>query len=213
VALKYLDFFLASSQYLATALGGPGGLSLKGEEKVGVMEVTLDAYERLQAVGELGAGGGIGGIKDEDFYVQRSAYRNAGVIAGMLGQTLEQQGREEEGKLVAVKMFQFWERFIEACEVEDDGFPASRALQQTGKGGGHGKDKDKTKAKGKGKGKMAHGGTKKTLTAATPKQDCREISLFLDHAVNPYSGQKFAGLAGFEFLDRYNGLLQKEFPN
>jgi hypothetical protein len=43
------------------------------------------------------------------------------------------------------------------------------------------------------------------VETAKGEKDCREVSLFVDHAVNPYTQEKFRGTPGFEFIGKYEG--------
>jgi len=40
------------------------------------------------------------------------------------------------------------------------------------------------------------------------EKDCKEISMFLDHGVNPYSQRRWKGERGFEFLEEYEGIYK-----
>ncbi|GMH46449.1 hypothetical protein TrRE_jg13376 [Triparma retinervis] len=145
--IKYQNYFLRASHYIASNVVGFRG---PGAQKVGICKVAIRAYEYLLDVSE----------DDGVLMISRSSWRNAGVVAAVLGRELDGGGEEEELKKAAEAMFKFWGELWGACVREGE----------------------------------------------TGAKDCKEISLFLDHGVNPYSQRKWRGEEGFEFLDEWVGI-------
>jgi len=155
VALKYQAYYLRASHYIAESIVKYGGDSAS---KIFIIEVAMDVYRMLLATASED--------RTSEYYVQRSVFRNAGVVAGMLGGQYQQAGDNEGSKSTAVTMFRFWDRFMDQCELE----------------------------------------------AGNEERDCKEVSLFLDHGVNPYTQQNFAGEAGFAWVgEKYKGTHAKKY--
>ena len=159
IRIKYQNFFLKASHHIATgvqSLGSEGAEApVSRSEHIYVAEVGLRAYELLRAVSNLES-------PESDLWLQRSAWRNAGVVGGLLGNLYLRGGEEEKSLDVAQTMFRFWQIFISQCQVD----------------------------------------------GAMEERDCKEISLFLDHRVNPYSQQKMINVKGFEWLAKFEGLYK-----
>ena len=157
--VKFQNFFLKASHHIAMGvqnLNSEGGeYAISRSEHIYIAELGLRAYQLLRAVSNVDS-------PQSHLWLQRSAWRNAGVVAGLLGSLYLKEDQEQKSLEVAQTMFRFWEVLIAQCKVE----------------------------KG-----MA-------------ERDCKEISLFLDHRVNPYSQQKFMTIQGFEWLEQFQGLYE-----
>ena len=154
VLLKYVAAYLKVSHYVANEIGRYQGTLA---EKLEIGEVGVEIYDMLRDVVKLDAHSAL--------WVQRSVFRNAGVVAGMVGGFADQSGDEDKSRHLAGKMFAFWDVFMQMCEVED----------------------------------------------AWSEKDCKEVVMFVDHGVNPYSQQKFKSEAGFEWLGKYDGWYKDKY--
>jgi hypothetical protein len=148
IAVKYLNFYSKASHYVAENLGRYDG---SVEDKIYIGETGIDLYNKLMEMASIDKG--------SEMFIQRSVFRNAGVVAGMAASYHKQLDGSSTALDANLSMFKFWDRFMSQCEYE-----------------------------------KGHDG-----------KDCREISMFLDHGVNPYTQDKFRGVEGFALLDGYEG--------
>ncbi|GMH70554.1 hypothetical protein TL16_g05437 [Triparma laevis f. inornata] len=157
MSVKYQNFYLLSSHHIATKIQttlSPSDPPEKKKQQIYVCQVGLKAYNLLLNITDLKAG------PEDDLSLQRSAWRNAGVVSGILGNLHKSLNDTESSTDGALEMFKFWDVFIESCLSEED----------------------------------------------MEERDCREIAMFVDHGVNPYSNEKFKGKEGFEIIKKYDGL-------
>ncbi|GMH93119.1 hypothetical protein TrVE_jg8482 [Triparma verrucosa] len=160
MTVKYQNFYLLASHRIASLIQSslsPSDSPSQKLQSIYIAEVGVKAYTLL-----LSLSNNLPSSPSSELTVQRSAYRNAGVLSGILSNL--NYSLKRPSKPSALRMFEFWDVFLRNCEFED----------------------------------------------AMEERDCKEISVFLEQGVNPYSGEKWKGEEGFEFLKEWEGFRERK---
>jgi len=115
---KYQNNYSSVAHHIAGKIFAEEGRDLTEDEKMRLVEISLMYYKKYLEISRSG-----GGLYNTDeaapLYSTGAVYRNAGVMAAMLGKMKLEAGDEEGERDANLAMFRFWEIFYVKCWVED----------------------------------------------------------------------------------------------